>query len=73
MVKISQILFLQFLKTHFCFILKIRLFTPEGHLKYETDCAPNNGYYMIPVYSKGTYLLRVDPPAGWEFGKQKKL
>ena len=26
---------------------------------------------MIPVYNKGEYLLRVEPPPGWSFGKIK--
>jgi hypothetical protein len=34
------------------------------------DCAPNNGYYMIPVYDKGAYVLKVEPPKGWKFGKK---
>uniref|UniRef100_A0A914VZ87 Nodal modulator 3 n=1 Tax=Plectus sambesii TaxID=2011161 RepID=A0A914VZ87_9BILA len=45
----------------------VKLYTSEGNLKYETDCAPNNGYYMIPVYTKGTYSVRVIPPKGWAF------
>uniref|UniRef100_A0A915L755 Nodal modulator 1 n=1 Tax=Romanomermis culicivorax TaxID=13658 RepID=A0A915L755_ROMCU len=45
----------------------VQLFSRNGHLKYETECAPNNGYYMIPVYAKGAYKLKVDPPPGWEF------
>ena len=34
-------------------------YTRQGNLKYETDCAPNNGYYFIPLYDKGEYVLKV--------------
>ena len=34
-------------------------YTKAGSLKYHTDCAPNNGYYFIPVYDKGDYTIRV--------------
>ena len=47
----------------------MKLYTKQGSLKYQTDCAPNNGYYMIPVYDKGEYVLKVEPPPGWTFGK----
>lgn len=46
----------------------MKLYTKLGSLKYQTDCAPNNGYYMIPVYDKGEYILKVEPPPGWTFG-----
>lgn len=45
----------------------VRLYTPEGHLKYESDVAPNNGYYMLPVYSTGKYVIKVRAPAGYTF------
>ena len=47
--------------------IRVRLYTQEGNLKYETDCAPHNGYFMIPVYTKGHYKLRIEPPQGWHF------
>ncbi|VDO95263.1 unnamed protein product [Soboliphyme baturini] len=47
--------------------IKVQLYTDEGNLKYETDCAPNNGYYMVPVYVKGKYVIKLDPPKGWGF------
>jgi hypothetical protein len=28
---------------------------------------------MIPVYNNGEYLLKVEPPPGWSFGKIRKL
>lgn len=34
------------------FALQIKLYTKHGTLKYQTDCAPNNGYFMIPLYDK---------------------
>jgi len=49
----------------------VKLYTKQGSLKYQTDCAPNNGYYMVPVYDKGDYVLKVEPPPGWTFGKRR--
>lgn len=48
---------------------KVKLFTGEGNLKFETDCSPTNGYYMIPVYNKGEYSIRLFAPDGWFFGR----
>ncbi|XP_074644327.1 BOS complex subunit NOMO3-like isoform X2 [Tubulanus polymorphus] len=45
----------------------MKLYTKQGSLKYQMECAPNNGYYMIPVYDKGEYVLKVEPPKGWKF------
>ncbi|XP_074594811.1 BOS complex subunit NOMO3 [Brevipalpus obovatus] len=47
--------------------IAIKLYTSTGTLKYTSDCAPNNGYFFIPIYDKGQYMLRVDAPAGWKF------
>ncbi|MCP9258688.1 Collagen-binding surface protein Cna domain containing protein [Dirofilaria immitis] len=47
--------------------IQVRLFTTEGNLKFETECSPTNGYYMIPVYSKGDYSIRIFAPDGWFF------
>lgn len=42
-------------------------YTKEGSLKEKTECAPTNGYYFLPLYEKGEYVLKVHPPAGWSF------
>ncbi|KAG8188601.1 hypothetical protein JTE90_005956 [Oedothorax gibbosus] len=47
--------------------VEIKLYTKQGSLKYHTDCAPNNGYYLIPLYDKGDYVLKIEPPSGWSF------
>ncbi|XP_034946758.1 nodal modulator 1 [Chelonus insularis] len=47
--------------------VQIKLFTKSGSLKDQTECAPNNGYYFLPLYDKGEYVLKVDPPRGWSF------
>ncbi|XP_043284324.1 nodal modulator 3 isoform X2 [Venturia canescens] len=44
----------------------IKLYTKAGILKDETECAPN-GYYFLPLYDKGEYNLKVEPPPGWSF------
>ena len=33
-----------------------------------TDCAPNNGYYFLPVSpdDRGTFVLKAIPPRGWK-------
>ena len=48
----------------------MKLYTPHGSIKYQTDCAPNTGYYLIPLYDKGDYILKAEPPKGWGFGKE---
>ena len=49
-------------------IIKVKLLTKDGIVKYTTESSPVNGYYMIPVYTKGEYILQVNPPPGWSFG-----
>lgn len=41
--------------------------TKTGTLKDKTDCSPSNGYYFIPLYDKGDYVLKLSHPAGWSF------
>lgn len=31
-----------------------------------TDCSPL-GYFLVPLYTKGEYTLRVSKPRGWSF------
>ncbi|XP_026738315.1 nodal modulator 3, partial [Trichoplusia ni] len=47
--------------------IEIGLYTKGGSLKEKTECAPTNGYYFLPLYEKGEYVLKVHPPAGWSF------
>ncbi|PIK34154.1 putative nodal modulator 1 [Apostichopus japonicus] len=47
--------------------MKVKLYTPQGALKYQTDCAPNNGYFMVPIYDMGSFILKLEPPKGWMF------
>ena len=44
-----------------------------GSLKFETECAPNNGYYFIPVYEHGSYTIKVSPPLGWQFSPSEMV
>jgi hypothetical protein len=46
--------------------VKIELITPEGLVKETAECAPN-GYYLLPLYDKGRFLLRLRGPPGWTF------
>nr|XP_023680948.1 nodal modulator 1-like [Paramormyrops kingsleyae] len=48
-------------------LIEIKLYTKQGSLKYQTDCAPINGYFMIPLYDKGDFVLKIEPPVGWSF------
>lgn len=47
--------------------VEVGLYNPQGSLKIKTDCSPANGYYFIPLYDKGEYVLKVIPPPGWSF------
>lgn len=47
--------------------VEVGLYNPQGSLKIKTDCSPSNGYYFIPLYDKGKYVLKVIPPPGWSF------
>uniref|UniRef100_A0A8C8JIX6 Prealbumin-like fold domain-containing protein n=1 Tax=Oncorhynchus tshawytscha TaxID=74940 RepID=A0A8C8JIX6_ONCTS len=48
-------------------LIEIKVYTKQGSLKYQTDCAPINGYFMIPLYDKGDFVLKIEPPLGWSF------
>ncbi|KAL7078019.1 hypothetical protein ACQ4LE_002669 [Meloidogyne hapla] len=47
--------------------IKIKLYTSQGNLKYEAECNPQNGYFLIPIYSKGEYLVKIIAPDGYVF------
>ncbi|KRT79932.1 hypothetical protein AMK59_6753 [Oryctes borbonicus] len=49
----------------------VKLYTKQGILKDQTNCAPNSGYYFIPLYDKGDYVLELEPPPGWSFKPTK--
>uniref|UniRef100_A0A1D1Y1N7 Nodal modulator 1 n=1 Tax=Anthurium amnicola TaxID=1678845 RepID=A0A1D1Y1N7_9ARAE len=44
----------------------VELRTIDGLLKDRTQCAPN-GYYFIPVYDKGSFIVKVRGPDGWSW------
>ncbi|CAA6653957.1 unnamed protein product [Spirodela intermedia] len=48
----------------------VELRTVDGLLKDNTQCAPN-GYYFIPVYDKGSFIIRVRGPDGWSWEPEK--
>ena len=31
---------------------QVNLYTKSGAVKYSSECAPNNGYFLIPLYDK---------------------
>ena len=47
--------------------MKVGVFSTDGVLKESTECAPHNGYFLLPLYSKGKVSVRVLPPPGWTF------
>lgn len=32
--------------------VEVKLYTRQGALKFKTECAPNNGYFLVAVYDK---------------------
>ncbi|KAH9626869.1 hypothetical protein KSS87_002269 [Heliosperma pusillum] len=44
--------------------ITVELQTLDGLVKDRTQCAPN-GYYFIPVYDKGSFMIKVKGPKGW--------
>lgn len=46
--------------------ISVELCTVDGLVKESTQCAPN-GYYFIPVYDKGSFMVRVKGPKGWSW------
>lgn len=60
-------MFIQQSRLRFHSLFCLPRYTKEGSLKEKTECAPTNGYYFLPLYEKGEYVLKVHPPAGWSF------
>ncbi|XP_074267787.1 uncharacterized protein LOC141591371 [Silene latifolia] len=44
--------------------ITVELQTLDGLVKDRTQCAPN-GYYFIPVYDKGSFMIKIKGPKGW--------
>ncbi|KAJ4969122.1 hypothetical protein NE237_015823 [Protea cynaroides] len=50
--------------------ITVELRTVDGLVKDRTQCAPN-GYYFIPVYDKGSFVIRIKGPEGWSWDPDK--
>ncbi|KAI0511559.1 hypothetical protein KFK09_012189 [Dendrobium nobile] len=48
----------------------VELQTIDGLVKDKTSCTPN-GYYFIPVYDKGSFIVKVKGPEGWSWDPDK--
>ncbi|CAM6102957.1 unnamed protein product [Calypogeia fissa] len=46
--------------------MTVELHTLDGLVKDRTQCAPN-GYYFLPVYDRGTFVIKIRGPDGWSF------
>ncbi|XP_066912060.1 BOS complex subunit NOMO1-like [Clytia hemisphaerica] len=51
--------------------VEIKLYTKQGAFKSKTECAPKNGYFLVAIYDKGEYVLKISPPEGWGFKPQE--
>ncbi|XP_065202501.1 BOS complex subunit NOMO3 [Planococcus citri] len=47
--------------------VEVKLFSKEGNLKDRIECAPNNGYFFLPIYDKGEYVLKPSSIHKWVF------
>ncbi|KAL6219579.1 hypothetical protein ACLB2K_007338 [Fragaria x ananassa] len=50
--------------------ITVELRTVDGFLKESIQCAPN-GYYFIPVYDKGSFVIKINGPQGWSLHPDK--
>ncbi|WCJ22340.1 Carbohydrate-binding-like fold [Euphorbia peplus] len=50
--------------------ITVELRTVDGLVKDRTQCAPN-GYYFIPVYDKGSFVIKINGPEGWSWNPEK--
>nr|GMD68875.1 nodal modulator 3 [Ipomoea batatas] len=50
--------------------ISVELRTLDGLVKDRTQCAPN-GYYFIPVYDKGSFIVKVKGPEGWSWDPEQ--
>ncbi|KAF9688176.1 hypothetical protein SADUNF_Sadunf02G0169900 [Salix dunnii] len=50
--------------------ITVELRTVDGLVKERTQCAPN-GYYFIPVYDKGSFVIKINGPEGWSWDPEK--
>ncbi|KAF8394679.1 hypothetical protein HHK36_020896 [Tetracentron sinense] len=50
--------------------ITVELRTVDGLVKDRTQCAPN-GYYFIPVYDKGSFVINIRGPEGWSWDPDK--
>ncbi|KAK8650653.1 hypothetical protein V6N13_140281 [Hibiscus sabdariffa] len=50
--------------------INVELRTVDGLVKERTQCAPN-GYYFIPVYDKGSFVIKISGPEGWSWDPDK--
>lgn len=50
--------------------ITVELRTVDGLVKDRTQCAPN-GYYFIPVYDKGSFVVKINGPEGWSWDPEK--
>ncbi|KAL5561032.1 hypothetical protein UlMin_030779 [Ulmus minor] len=50
--------------------ITVELRTLDGLVKDRTQCAPN-GYYFIPVYDKGSFVVHINGPEGWSWDPEK--
>ncbi|PWA55857.1 carbohydrate-binding-like fold protein [Artemisia annua] len=46
--------------------ITVELRTLDGLVKDRTQCAPN-GYYFMPVYDKGSFVIKIKGPEGWSW------
>ncbi|KAJ8775239.1 hypothetical protein K2173_020243 [Erythroxylum novogranatense] len=50
--------------------ITVELRTVDGLVKDRTQCAPN-GYYFIPVYDKGSFMIAINGSEGWSWDPEK--
>ena len=56
-VVVYRITIIYFLSHYSPINLQVKLYTKQGAFKFKTECAPNNGYFLVAIYDKVSKVI----------------